>query len=375
MSLKKSFFAIVSLILSTLACILTSTSSAPNTTSEVTSIPEYFESVDCLSFGGKVINKDTGNWVNNRLILLFLKGDEIARTTTSMREIRVVVPILEGGSPWAFEGESVANIKGNYSVEDGLFLVSAPNLYKLTISTLGTSSEESSFFEGKIYPSDLDEKECSHVLISWLYPFYEGDIKEFFIPSKNIRYAIKVLSGDMSQLPSEIQQPGSVRLLEGNRLAAINPNELQPSTQVSSSNPTRFEKIIENIDELSRSVFPINNCGGVSDIKQEITQTYIHEIIDETSGKLGFEIPILDWLKIVAEVEHKYGINDKEITTYSTTLTVPAGKNIEYTVLRKQVWESGTAVSENNGVEISAAYRILKNEIFEVANSEQKSCP
>ena len=91
--------------------------------------------------------------------------------------------------------------------------------------------------------------------------------------------------------------------------------------------------------------------------------------------KIGIEIPILDWLTISAEIERHYGISDKEVTTYSTTLTVPAGQNIQYTVVRRQTWETGVAVVTSNGVEISAPYRILKSETFEVSNSEQKSCP
>lgn len=220
----------------------------------------------------------------------------------------------------------------------------------------------------------IEEGDGQYRFGAWVDPFNESTSREFYIPSKNIRYTLMVLSGDLSQLPAEIQQPGSVSLLNGNRLVAVDPNAPEPTPQPFSGT-TRFEQVVESVDNLSNSVFPINNCGGATEIKQEVTHTYIREIIDETNKKLGIEIPIFDWLKIVAEVERKYGATDKEITSYSTTLIVPAGKNIEYTVLRKQVWESGVAIMENTGIEISAAYRILKNEVFEVANSEQKSCP
>lgn len=150
------------------------------------------------------------------------------------------------------------------------------------------------------------------------------------------------------------------------------PQTPQPDT---SNISTRFEQVVEEIKGFPPTIFPINNCDGVADVKQEITQNYVHEIVDETKTKLGIEIPILDWLKVIAEVEKRYGTSDKETTTYSTTLIVPAGQNIQYTVIRKQTWESGIVIVNSNGAETSAAYRILKNETFEVANSEQKSCP
>ncbi len=208
-------------------------------------------------------------------------------------------------------------------------------------------------------------------------PFYEGSQKEFYIPAKNLKYTLVVLSGDISQLPVEIQQSGSVSLIEGNRLVAIDPNTPDAeNAQLSFSNSAvKFDSATQQINASPPLVFPINNCGGLSEVKQEISQTYIHEIIDESIYKLGVELPILDWLKIVAEIEKHYGISDKQITTYATTLTVPAKQNIEYTLERKETWESGFVSIVDNNVEISAPYRILVNEIIEVSNSENKPCP
>lgn len=332
-----------------------------------------------IVFAGKVVNPNNGEWANDRLVLAFLKSKEIARAITSTLEYTAtIVPIsfvdpnsnsvpmmspLEAfgcstGGPCP-AGTPQARFDGNLGISDGIFVLRIPNTYELNLSNLGTPSENSPFIQ-------INEGDGKDRLGIWTDPINEGDFHEYYIPSKNIHYVVVVLPGDLSQLPAEIQQPGSVKLLDGNRLVVANPN-LPDSTQKPSSIATKFEQVEEIPNELSRSVFPINNCGGVSNITQEITHTYIHEIIDETSGKLGIEIPLLDWLKIVAEVEKKYGTNDKEITTYSTTLIVPSGKNIEYTVLRKQIWENGVAIIENGGIEISAAYRILKNEIFEVA--------
>jgi hypothetical protein len=348
-----SFSIIAFLVLATAAC-------APEASS-TTNIP-------CLLFAGKVINKNTGEWVNNRLILLFLKNQEVARTTTKTGEFPISLP--ERAKPQV----------GSNGVEDGLFAVFAPNIYRLTISTLGVPSQELSLFEGRHHESRSFSTCPGHSsplsLVSWIDPFYEGETKEYFIKSKNIRYIITVLPGDISQLPAEIQQPGSVRLLEGNRLVAIDPKAPKPTPQPAfSNNVTKFDRVVEDTKEFPPAVFPINNCGGAADIKQEVTQTYIHQIVDESKAKLGIEIPILNWIKIVAEIERHYGISDKEIATYATTLAVPAGQNIQYTVIRKQTWESGMAVVVSGGVEVSAPYRVLKSETFEVAKSEKKSCP
>lgn len=339
-----------------------------------TQIPEYLtgdwnkeQLATELTFTGKVVNRETGKWLNDRLVLIFLEGRELARTKTSTIEIKIETP------PFRVIGKGEE--KGSNGVSDGLFFISVPNTYKLTISTLGVPPHQLSIFEGR---HNIDNKFLGqrNALVAWMDPFYEGDSKDFFIPSKNIDYTIIVLPGDISQLPSEIQQPGSVVLLEDNRLVAIDPKaDEAPRQPTFSSNLTRFDSIAETPFEFPPTIFPINNCGGMADVKQEVTQTYIHEIINETRAKLGIEIPIKDWFNIVAEIERHYGISDKQITTYSTTLTIPAGQFIQYTIIRKQQWETGVAVVTVGGIEISAPYKILKYETFEVISSEQKTCP
>ncbi len=34
---------------------------------------QYYSKVDYLLFTGKIVNQNTGEWVNNRLVILFLK--------------------------------------------------------------------------------------------------------------------------------------------------------------------------------------------------------------------------------------------------------------------------------------------------------------
>lgn len=339
---------------------------------------------DGITFAGKVVNPETGEWENNRLVLLFLKSKEIARTTSSTTEYTGMIadtnppPTLEPGLSIAdgcTQGTLQGSICGDYPIRfdnglglaDGVFILQIPNTYQLSGNRVGAPLTDLPFIQ-------VREEGGTEVLGTWIDSFAEGDTREFYVPSKNLRYILKVLPGDLSLLPAEIQEPGSIALLDGNRLVAVDPNapESTPQSAISNSQ-ARFEQITEQITEFPATIFPLNNCGGGAEIKQEITQAYIHEIIDESNIKFGIELPLTDWLKIIFEVEKHYGISDKEITTYSTTLTVPAGQNVEYTVIRKQTWESGVAIV-NDGVEISAPYRILKSETYEVTNSQQKSC-
>ena len=313
---------------------------------------------DNILFEGKVINSITQERLNNRLVLLFLGSKELARFVTYTGKDNNIV--INSG-----------NLSGNTGVTDGYFSISVPNTYELSLDGIGVPTNKQLFVLGTT--SDFF---AANILSTWIDNFGEGEIRDFFIPSKNVHYTLMVLPGPTSALPAEIQQPGSLTLLDGNRLVAIDPNAPAPTPQPAfSNNLADFQQGTEDTQEFPPAIFPINNCGGAADVKQEISQTYIHEIIDESMQKIGIEIPILDWLTISAEIERHYGISDKEVTTYSTTLTVPAGQNIQYTVVRRQTWETGVAVVTSNGVEISAPYRILKSETFEVSNSEQKSCP
>jgi hypothetical protein len=318
-----------------------------------------------LIFVGKVVSPHTGKWLNNRLVLLFLQSKEIDRYTTSTGEFDGIVLPAQN-----------ERLDGGLGVVDGLFIFRIPNTYKLRIDNLGISPNEVPFKQVRDFAVYNLSSGYHEGLAAWIDPLYEGSSRNFLIPSKNMRYTVMVLPGDVSQLPAEIQQPGSVALLDDGRLIAIDPGAPATSPQPAiSKNVSKFEQVVEEGKEFSAVVFPINNCGGTAEVKQEVSVTYLHEIIDETKKKMGIELPILDWFTIVAEIENHYGISNKEITVYATTLTVPPGQNIRYTLARKQVWESGLVTVDTGGVEISAPYRILKSEAFEVLNSEQRTCP
>ena len=141
-------------------------------------------------------------------------------------------------------------------------------------------------------------------------------------------------------------------------------------TPLMSSASIKFSNISETTEKASSAIFPINNCSGTAEVKQEIKQTYIHTINEN-----GVEVPILQWKKIVAEIERHYGFSANQIETYSITFTAAAKQNIEFTIDVIQTWESGIASVVIDGVQITTPYRILTNESYEVKNTKQISCP
>jgi hypothetical protein len=137
----------------------------------------------------------------------------------------------------------------------------------------------------------------------------------------------------------------------------------------------RFEGAKENILEFPYKVIPLNNCAGTSEVEQTVTNIFTHEIVDETKEKLGVELPFSVWLNIVANIEHKYGITITEQEIISSKLKAMAGENVEYTLVHRQTWESGTVITKNKDGATTAAYRILENETIGIAKSERKPCP
>lgn len=334
-----------------------------------------------IVFAGKVVSPNNGEWTNNRLVLAFLKSKEIARVITSTTEYtasKVTMfadPNLTISASACMDDPSACGINiigvrldGNLGISDGIFVLRIPNTYELNLENLGLPIDKSPFV-------DIFEGDGQYRLGTWIDPFNEGDTREFYIPSKNMRYVLKVLPGDISQLPAEIQQPGSVALMEGNRLVAVDPNAAQATPESNVGNDkTSFTQTVEDIKNQSPEIYSYNNCSGSINITHEITSTNIQEITDTTGGKFGIELPVTTWLKFVANIEKQYSIKNQEIKTNSITLVVPPKENIEFSVVKQQTWVSGVAILNVNGVDISEPYKFLKNEKIDY-QQQKLTCP
>jgi len=335
-----------------------------------------------IVFAGKVVNPSSGEWTNNRVVLVFLKSEEIARTTTSTMEY-VGFKVIEFVDPnvLTIDASSCMNdlqdcgfninqnrLDGGLGISDGIFVLRVPNTYELNLENLGMPINEAPFVQ-------INEDDEQNRFGAWIDPFNEGDTREFYIPSKNIRYVLKVLPGDISQLPAEIQQPGSIALVEGNRLIAVDPNNTEATPDPDKSNSqTSFTQMIEEVKEQPPEIYSYNNCLGSVDITHEIISTNIQEITNTTGGKFGIELPVTTWLKFVADIEKQYSIKNQEIKMNSITLVVPPGENIEFSVVMKQTWISGVAVLNVGGVDISKPYQFLKSENIDY-QQQMLPCP
>ncbi|GAB1472077.1 hypothetical protein MASR2M66_29550 [Chloroflexota bacterium] len=348
-----------------------------------TPTPQFMPTANTeIVFAGKVVNPKNGEWTNNRLVLVFLKSKEIARAVTSTTEytgslaaknVDPNIPTVDISSCNMNPQQSGCDFSSirmdrGLGISDGIFVLRIPNTYELNLGNIGLPAGEMPFVQ-------INEGDEQNRIGVWIDPFNEGESQEFYIPTKNIRYILKVLPGDFSQLPLEIQQPGSIALTEGNRLIAVDPDMVEPTPEsIIDNSKTSFSQTVEDIKEQTSEVFSYNNCIGSVDINHQITYTSIQEITDTTGGKFGIELPVTTLIKFVADIEKQYSIKNQEIKTNSITLTVPPGKNIEFSVFKQQTWISGVATLNVNDVDISKAYQFLKSEKI-VYQEQELTCP
>ncbi len=141
-----------------------------------------------LVFTGQ-ISAENGRWLNDRVVVLFKNGQEIARTTTTLRE--------NGLSP--------------NGPMDGVFELRTRNEYKLT--------HNNAFFYTNGTPIEM--KLVSGVvgtayIGTWFDGLRPGSLRVIRVPEKQLEYAVVVLSMPLHELPESHRQ-GNLRL-EGEML-------------------------------------------------------------------------------------------------------------------------------------------------------------
>jgi len=219
-------------------------------------------------FAGKITNSDNGEWPNERLALLFLKGQEIGRSFTELGEF-----------PQSKEG-----------VHDGLFAIRVRNSYAL---------KKSSFrhLQGSEFRSSWTWNYYYH----WFPEIEKGSLTTIPVPSKNIEYVIKVLAGDRSTLPTAILNPGSTSLDQNNTIVvSLTMSDTGPITgDVQRALVDTNIQAIEYSDEpktidINRITVPLNNCGGSARLTQQYiqSQTFIYEYQSEVGGRTGLNMPL-----------------------------------------------------------------------------------
>jgi len=311
-----------------------------------------------MTFAGKVINSDTGEWSDDLLVLVFLKkhgddkGVEVGRSITTLGEF--------GPS-----GEGVHN---------GLLVITFDNVYKLSDMTSVNYEGEQLNFNQR---GDID-------FYTWFPSLDAGSLNNIEIPEKNISYIIKVIPGKTSTLPQAILEPGSTSLTSDGRIIVSIP-EPAKDADVPYPSPDDPEfgkdaaltgiKYDTEVEEVLFKKFAVllNNCGGSSIISQEYsqTQTFIHEYHTEVSA--GISIPIAAIL--TAELEGKYGFIQGEVNTETVRsyMEASSGSNQVYTVTWYEVWGSGVAEVASGDTIIEVPFRI-KTDLIYAIDSEKLEC-
>ena len=314
-----------------------------------------------IIFAGRITNQGTGEWPNDRLVLLFVKGKEVGRSITKL-------------------GEFVGSGQG---IHDGLFVVTIPNTYGLRTDSFKISKK-----------TGLDFNQPSRLLFfraPYMYHWFEGvpddGVLHMPVPSKNLEYIVKVLPSDVKSLPQPLLVAGVTELKSDNSIVVALANATTPqgdSKPGSSSGEERasvrkvnYAPGVENV-EINKLTIPINSCGGSSKLTQEFSQsqTFIHEYRGEIGGNVGGSLPLpFKFINLQVELQAKYGFEQGQIDsrTVSYRMEAEPGRNLVYAITWKEVWESGIADMVVGKDTINIPFRIKTNLIYEV-NSTQLSC-
>lgn len=309
------------------------------------------KAVPSIVFAGKVVNPATGEWPNNRLVILYLNGQEIGKVRTQRGEYQ---PAETG-------------------IEDGLFAIAADNPYQLSQESLDENRKDDPRFR---YASASWSKNFAYL---WIDEIGEGNTLEIPIPSKNIVYTIKVIAGDAADLPAPLVENPTILQDTGTIMIAPKAQEAPvslsgPGSDVLLQNIS-FQPVTEEI-ELTRLVFPINNCAGNVRLSQQYseTKTFIHEYQFEVGAKVGATIPTIFGI-LSPQLQAKYGFKNGEVETktFNYELAAEPGTGTKYTIIYREIWEVGTADLRIGNDLATIPFRIKKTLIQQI-DTEKINC-
>jgi len=305
------------------------------------------KTVTQIVISGKVVNSQTNEWLNNRLVLMFLHNIEVARSTS-------------------YVGQS------QEGTHDGLFVLAAGNPYDLNMDMLNGNSN------GLVF--GWDDTPGYGVANIYLDNFEEGSSLEIPIPSKNISYVIKVLDGDVNNLPSSLLTAGSAMLRDNGAIVVSLPDSLANQTPSADNNNMFVQGIKYNTStqsiDVNKFTVPIDNCAGSVVVSQKYiqSQTFIHEYHQETTAGVSVEIPLF-FVKIVPELQTRYGYENGQIETKTVEYNMAAEPQtkVTYIVTWQEVWETGTAEVTSGSDLIEIPFKVKTNLVYQI-DSEPSSC-
>lgn len=138
-----------------------------------------------LVFAGQVSDAD-GKWLNDYVVVLFINGEEVARTISSLQD-----------SPLSGRGPM-----------DGVFELSTPNIYRLSLSH-GFFQED-----GNLVPFQAVAGLYRISYIGTWFNLTPNSYRDIMVPEKQVQYSIVVLNQPVDEL-SEIYDQGALSFANG----------------------------------------------------------------------------------------------------------------------------------------------------------------
>jgi hypothetical protein len=220
----------------------------------------------------------------------------------------------------------------------------------------------------------------------WFDSVAEGSTLQIPVPSKNITYVVKVISGDVASLPQQLLVPGTTRLTKNGDII-VSLDETSGAAQAEAEAEGLKERMVvdgvnyaadEDMMTVNKITVPINNCRGSSTLVQEYSQmqAFIHEYRGELGGGVGFGVPLpRTLLNLQLELQAKYGFEQGQIDSRTVTYRMEAepGTNQVYVITWQEVWETGTAQVVTETETISVPFRAKTNLIYQI-DSMQLPC-
>lgn len=157
-------------------------------------IDDAYQTPREIIFAGKVVDKESDEWLNDCLVIAFLDGEEIGRSLSTT-------------------GKFAHSQEG---VHDGLFVVRFTNAYELT--------KGHKFMQAENHQIPLSEGQGMLGNTAYLYRWFNdltpGDIVRMEVTDKQIEYALVLLPMPASQLPDNILN-GPVTLTADGRIRPL----------------------------------------------------------------------------------------------------------------------------------------------------------
>jgi len=306
-----------------------------------------------INFSGKLVNKQNGEWPNNRLVVLYLKGEEVGRAVSKM-----------GKSELSGEG-----------LTDGYFNIQVANIYEIPWNRFlfpTLAGKGNTVFDGGSWLSDSR-------LDIWIRELEDGSQNDITVPTKNLVYTLKVFGTDVAFLPKEMLRDKSTRLTKDNRVVLVATAATTPD-QKSTRTDIRLETVNYGTTDkevpINKITVPMDNCKGSSVLSYRYaqTQTFVKKYTMDYGGQIGIEIP-LGFITLLAELQSKYGFEQSQIDsqTVEYDMKVDPGWNVKYIITWSEVWRSGNAkmVTANDSVDVP--FQVKTNLIYRV-DSQKSNC-